>query len=157
MAVTGTSFKRAYVGPQLLPGLLYSVPLTPQPVAVNPRLHQRLIDAHQQFWLSPLWGHCSFLLGPGAHKVLLCPPRVCFPGGFQSFCRIPRFGNLFWVLELLQQCENFFGIIVLQVVCHLLGSTMVGLPAPSPRELTPHAGPPRPAAARVPVPVGGHC
>ena len=21
------------------------------------------------------------LLGPGAHKVSLCPPRVCFPGG----------------------------------------------------------------------------
>ena len=27
----------------------------------------------------PLWGHCSFLLGPGAHKFLLCPLRVCFP------------------------------------------------------------------------------
>ena len=25
-----------------------------------------------------LWGHCSFLLGPGAHEVLLCLPRVCF-------------------------------------------------------------------------------
>ena len=24
-----------------------------------------------------LWGHCSFLLDPGVHKVLLCPPRVC--------------------------------------------------------------------------------
>ena len=25
-----------------------------------------------------LWGHCSFLLGPGVHKVLLCLLRVCF-------------------------------------------------------------------------------
>ena len=124
MAVTGTSFKRTYVSTQLLPGLLYSVPLTLQPVAVNPHLHQRLADTHQQFRLSPLWGHYSFLLGPGAYKVLLCPPRVYFPGGFQSFCWI--LGNLFWVLELLQQCENFFGIIVLQVVCHLLSSSKWG-------------------------------
>ena len=25
-----------------------------------------------------LWGHCSFLLGPGAHRFCLCLPRVCF-------------------------------------------------------------------------------
>ena len=36
-----------------------------------------------------------------------------------------------WALELLQQCENFFGIIVLQFVGHLLGSSMVGLMATS--------------------------
>ena len=34
---------------------------------------------HRQVWVSLLWGHCSFLLGPGAHKFVLCPPRVCFP------------------------------------------------------------------------------
>ena len=34
------------------------------------------------------------LLGPGAHKVSLCPPRVCFPGGSQSFSWICRLGNL---------------------------------------------------------------
>ena len=28
--------------------------------------------------------HCSFLLGHGTHKVLLCPPKVCFPGGWFS-------------------------------------------------------------------------
>ena len=33
----------------------------------------------QQVWASLLWGHCSFLLCPGAHKILLCPPRVYFP------------------------------------------------------------------------------
>ena len=33
----------------------------------------------QQVWVSLLWGHCSFLLGPGAHRFLLCPPRFYFP------------------------------------------------------------------------------
>ena len=26
-----------------------------------------------------LWGHCSFLLGPGAHKVLFVPSKCLFP------------------------------------------------------------------------------
>ena len=29
---------------------------------------------------------------------------VKFAGGSQSFCWIPRLGNLFWALELLLQC-----------------------------------------------------
>ena len=52
-------------------------------------------------------------------RFCLCPPRVCFPspvevlqsnptglqsqipwGGSQSFCQIPRLGNLLWVPEL---------------------------------------------------------
>ena len=49
----------------------------PTVATVNPRLCWRLLDPHGQVWVSLLWGHCSFLLGPGAHKVL-CPPRVCF-------------------------------------------------------------------------------
>ena len=32
-----------------------------------------------EVWVSLLWGHCSFLVGPGAHKLLFVPPRVCFP------------------------------------------------------------------------------
>ena len=28
--------------------------------------------------------HWSFLLGHGIHQVLLCPPKVCFPGGWFS-------------------------------------------------------------------------
>ena len=65
-----------------------------------------------------LWGHCTFLLGPGAHKVLFVPsksvsPVLCkfcnqiplaskvkFPGGSLSLCQFPRLGNLLWVLEL---------------------------------------------------------
>ena len=40
-------------------------------------------------------------------------------------------GNLLWALELLQQCENFFGIIVLQFVGHLLSGSIVKLMVPS--------------------------
>ena len=39
-------------------------------------LHQRLLDTHGQVWVSLLWGHCSFLLGPGS---VCAPPRVYFP------------------------------------------------------------------------------
>ena len=56
-----------------MPGLLYSMPLTPRDVTANPCVCRRHLDAHRQVWLSLLWGHCSFLLGPGAHKVLYEP------------------------------------------------------------------------------------
>ena len=32
----------------------------------RPTLHLRLPDTHRQVRGSLLWGHCSFLLGPGA-------------------------------------------------------------------------------------------
>ena len=93
---------------------------TPDPVAghCRPHLCWRVPSTPRQVWLSLLWGHCSFLLRPGAHKVLLCPPRVPvlwkfwnqippafkvkFPGGSQSLWRIPRLGNPLWALELFQ-------------------------------------------------------
>ena len=53
--------------------------------------------------------------------------KVNLPVGSQSFCSIPRLGNLLWAPELLQQCKNFFGIIVLQFVSRLLGGSKVGL------------------------------
>ena len=53
--------------------------------------------------------------------------KVKFLGGSQSLCQIPRLGNLWWALELLQQCENFFRIIILQLVGRLLGGSEVGL------------------------------
>ena len=33
---------------------------------------------HRQVWVSLLWGHCSFRLGPGAHKVLFVPSKSLF-------------------------------------------------------------------------------
>ena len=98
----------------LMPGLLYLVPLTPQQAGTDPRLCWRLLDTHTQVWLSLLWGHCSFLLGPGVHMVLFVPfkalfPQSCgssvsnptglqsqIPWGSQALCWIPRLGNLFW-------------------------------------------------------------
>ena len=59
--------------------LLHSVPLTLQQANADPHLHWRLLDTHSQVWVSLLWGHCSFLLGPGAHKVLFFPSKSLFP------------------------------------------------------------------------------
>ena len=53
--------------------------------------------------------------------------KVKFPEGSKSLCQLLRLGNLLCVLELYKQCENFFGIIVLQFVGHLLSSSVLGL------------------------------
>ena len=100
------------------------------------------------------WGHCSFLLGCSAHKVLFVLPRVSFSpvlwkfcnqilltfkvrfcGNSQSLCWIPRLGSLFWGLETSQQWENFFGIIFLQFVDRQPGSSLMGLMATSSKGL----------------------
>ena len=60
-------------------GLLHSVPPTLQQATADPCLCQRLLDIHRQVWVSVFWGHCSFLLGPGAHKVLFVPSKSLFP------------------------------------------------------------------------------
>ena len=59
--------------------LLHSVPPTLQQATANPRLCQRLLDTHRQIWASLMRGPCSFLLGPGAHKVLFVPSKSLFP------------------------------------------------------------------------------
>ena len=69
MGTMGTSFQRSH------DALLHSVPPTLQQVTAHARPCQRLLDTHRQVWVSLLWSHCSFLLGPGVHKV----PRVCVP------------------------------------------------------------------------------
>ena len=51
--------------------LLHSVPRTLQQASANPHLCWRLLDTLGQVWVSLLWGHCSFLLGPGA-QVSVC-------------------------------------------------------------------------------------
>ena len=45
----------------------------------DPCLCQRLLDTPGQVCVSLLWGYCSFLLGPGAHKVLFVPSKSLFP------------------------------------------------------------------------------
>ena len=59
--------------------LLHSAPLTLQQAPANPHLHWRLLDTPGQVRVSLLWGHCSFLLGPGAHKVLFVPCKSVSP------------------------------------------------------------------------------
>ena len=49
--------------------LLHSGPPAMQQATADPHLCQRLWDTYRQVWVSLLWGHCSFLLGPGAPKV----------------------------------------------------------------------------------------
>ena len=57
---------------------VHSVPPTLQQATADPHFLQRLLDTHRQVWVSHLWGHCSFLLGPGAHKVLFVPSKSLF-------------------------------------------------------------------------------
>ena len=55
-----------------------SVPPTLQQATSDPRLCWRLPDTHRQVWVG-LWGHRSFLLSPGVHKVLFVPSKSLFP------------------------------------------------------------------------------
>ena len=52
---------------------------TLQQATADPRLCPSLLDTLQQVWVSVLWGHCSFLVGPGVHKVLFVPSKCLFP------------------------------------------------------------------------------
>ena len=76
MKIMLTSFQ----GP--MPALLHSVAPTLQQATTDPHLRQRLLATHRQVWVSLLWGLCSFLLGPGAHKVLFVTSKSLFP----QFC-----------------------------------------------------------------------
>ena len=71
-----TFFKRAYASMPQLPGLLYSVFLTPWQATVDSCLRRRLPNTLTQVWLSLLWDNCSFLLRAGAYRFCLCSPRV---------------------------------------------------------------------------------
>ena len=73
MKTMATSFKRSQACTAVL-----SAPSLQQATA-NPRILRRLLDTHGQVWVSLLWGHCSFLLGPGAHKLLFVPSKSLFP------------------------------------------------------------------------------
>ena len=61
------------------------LPLTLHQATADPCLCQRLLDSHRQVWVSLLWGHCSFLLGPGVHKVFFVSSKSLFPQFCGSF------------------------------------------------------------------------
>ena len=65
--------------------LPHSVPLNLHQAMANPRLCWRLLDTHEQVWVSLLWGHSSSLLGPGVHKVLFVSSKSLFPQSCVSY------------------------------------------------------------------------
>ena len=56
--------------------LLHSVPPTLQQATADTCLHQRLLETHRKVCVHLLLGHCSFILGPGSHKVLFVLSKV---------------------------------------------------------------------------------
>ena len=64
--------------------LPHSVPLTLHQSTADPCLHRRLLHTHRQIWVSLLWDHCSFILGPGVHLVLFVPSKSLFPQPYVS-------------------------------------------------------------------------
>ena len=73
-----TSFKRSLVCTAAL-----SAPALQQ-ATVDTQLPWRLLDTQKQVWVSLLWGHCSFLLGPGVYTVLFVPSKSLFPQSYVS-------------------------------------------------------------------------
>ena len=57
----------------------HSVPPTLQEATAKPHLCQRLLDTPGHVWVGLLNGHCSFLLGSGACKLLFVPSKSLFP------------------------------------------------------------------------------
>ena len=78
-----TSFKRSHArtaalsAPNPAVGHHHPMPQLETPEII-PCLSWRLLKTRGQDWVNLLWGHCSFLLGPGAHKVLLVPSKSLF-------------------------------------------------------------------------------
>ena len=55
--------------------LQHSMPPTLKQAIADPHLCWRFLDTPGHVWVSFLWCHCSFLLGPGAHKALFMPSK----------------------------------------------------------------------------------
>ena len=70
VGIMATSFKRSHACTATL-----SAPSSAaghhQPTT-DPRLHWRLLETLGKVWVSVLWGHCSFLLGPECTQVSVC-------------------------------------------------------------------------------------
>ena len=78
MKIMAISFKRSHACTALPPTL--------KQATANPRLCQRLLDTHGHVWVSFLWGHYLFLLGPGAYKPLFVHSKSLFPWSCVSCC-----------------------------------------------------------------------
>ena len=78
MKIISTSFKRLHAGTAALRATNL------QQASTDLCLCQRLLDTHKQVWVSLLWCLCSFLLGPGAHKLLFVPSKSLFHQSYVS-------------------------------------------------------------------------
>ena len=96
MKIMVTSFKRSHQA------LLHSVAPTLQQATADSHLCQRLLDTHGQVWVSLLWGHCSFLLGPGAQGSVCALQESVSP----VLCK-------FWCLY-----DGINGDLLQEVLCH---------------------------------------
>ena len=76
--IMATSFKRSSAPTVVLSG--------PYPAAghCRPTPLPETPGHSGQVWVGLLSGHCSFLLGPGLHKVLFVPSRSLFPQSYVS-------------------------------------------------------------------------
>ena len=69
MRIRATSFRR------VVHALPHSGPLALLQATTDPHLHRRCCDTHSQVWVSLLWDHCPFLLGPGVLNVFFVPSK----------------------------------------------------------------------------------
>ena len=78
MKIMTTSFKMSCACTATL-----SAP-TLQQATADPRFCWRLLNTQRQIWVSLLWGHCSFLLGPVTYTLILIffPSECLFPQSF---------------------------------------------------------------------------
>ena len=67
-----TSFKRSHASTATLNASAL------QQATADPCLCWSLLDTYRQVWVSLLWDHCSFLLGPGVCNVLFVPSKSLF-------------------------------------------------------------------------------
>ena len=122
-----TSFRRSRGGTAAVSAA------SPQQAPANPHLHRRLLDAHGHIWVSLLWDHCPFLLGPGVHKVLFVPSKSLLPQSCASSVikthwppsQIPLGFSV--PLPDPQVGKSVVRIIVLQFVGRLLSGSVVAL------------------------------
>ena len=144
MKIMATSFKRSRTGtvvfsaPDPAAGQCAPTPPPETPGPSQASLGQSLVGSLllspgswcTQGFVCPLQVSISPVLCKFCNQIPLAS-KVILPGGSQSLCPIPRLGSLLRVLELSYQCEDFFGIIVLQFVSRLLGGSMAGFMATS--------------------------
>ena len=79
MKIMMTSFKRSHAGPAALRAWdCAAAHRWPMPPRETPGCSWAGLSQ------SLLWGHCSFLLGPGTHKALFVPSKSLFPQSWVS-------------------------------------------------------------------------